>query len=105
MGGDNISPFFIQPTQNIEIPMKIDKKELINNLSNIWVVEIVESELGWSSNVSVELFDSYSEAISRKNKINEENTSDEAPDYYIVATKVELFLDYYKIRKQLNLNN
>jgi len=71
---------------------KVDVKQLMNTLSNIWVVEFRESESGW-----VEMYDSYQEASDAVKMTNKENTSVEVPDYYIQANSPKLFADYYKI--------
>ena len=77
---------------------KVNVKDLMNTLSNIWVVEFSESELGWGSSTWVELYDSYSEALEAVKETNKHNTSKEVPDYYIQANRPKLFADHYKFK-------
>jgi hypothetical protein len=90
------SVMMITSTQN-EMA-KVNVKDLMNTLSNIWVVEFRESERGWGSSTWVEMYDSYVEALDAVKETNKHNTSKEVPDYYIQANQPKLFADYYKIK-------
>ena len=79
---------------------RINKEKLANYLSNIWVLEVRESERGWGSDTWVELFDSYESAKECRDEINKDNPTDRVPEYYIVAGDPILFCDYYRF----NLN-
>ena len=52
----------------------------------VYRVEMMESEHGWGQNYWTVDFNSEDEAIRYINETNRENTTDYAPDYYIVAT-------------------
>ena len=77
---------------------RVDVKELMNTLSNIWVVEFRESESGWGSDTWVVMYDNYQEALDEVKDTNSKNTSKEVPDYYIQAYEPKLFADYYRIK-------
>jgi hypothetical protein len=77
---------------------RVDVKELMNTLSNIWVVKFRESERGWGSDTWVVMYDNYQEALDEVKDTNSENTSKEVPDYYIQAYEPKLFADYYGIK-------
>ena len=79
---------------------RINKEKLANYLSNIWVLEVRESERGWGSDTWTELYDSYESAKERRDEINKDNPTDRVPEYYIVAGDPKLFCDYYRF----NLN-
>jgi hypothetical protein len=76
----------------------VDVKDLMNTLSNIWVVEFRESELGWGSHTWTLMFDNYTEASNVVKNTNKENISNTAPDYYIQANQPKLFADYYNFK-------
>ena len=48
-------------------------------------VTLLESERGWGQNIWTEDFDTMAEAQRRIWSVNAENTSDTAPDYYVMA--------------------
>lgn len=48
-------------------------------------VTLLESERGWGQNIWTEDFDTMEEAQRRIWSVNAENTSDTAPDYYVMA--------------------
>ena len=77
---------------------RVNVNELLNTLSNIWVVEYRESEIGWVNGTWIEMFDSYEEAQKEFNDTNSENTSKDVSDYYIIAYKPKLFCDYYGVK-------
>lgn len=77
---------------------KVDVEDLMNTLSNLWVVEFCESQLYWGSSSWVEIYDSYAEALEVVKETNKHNTSKEVPDYYIQANRPTLFADYYRIK-------
>lgn len=76
----------------------VNVQDLMNTLSNIWVVEFCESELGRGSNTWIRMFDNYTEASNVVKNTNSENTSNEAPDYYIQANQPKLFADYFNFK-------
>ena len=76
----------------------VNLKNLMNTLSNIWVVEFRESESGWGSDTWVLLYDNYEEALNEVKDTNSKNTSKEVPEYYITAKEPKLFADYYRIK-------
>lgn len=76
---------------------QINKQKLTNDLSNIWVLEVRESERGWGSDTWIELYDSYMSAKERRDEINKDIPFDHVPEYYIVAGEPKLFCDYYGI--------
>ncbi len=76
----------------------VNVRDLMNTLSNIWVVEFCESELGRGSNTWVLMFDDYTHASNVVKYTNSENTSNEAPNYYIQASQPKLFADYYNFK-------
>lgn len=48
-------------------------------------VQLVESERGWGQEYWQETFDTYEEAKERIRKVNAQNTSSVAPDWYMKA--------------------
>lgn len=80
----------------------VNVKELMNTLSNIWVVEFVEfreSERGCGNfHTWVVMFDNYKEASDEVKDTNSKNNSKEFPNYHIQASQPKLFADYYKFK-------
>ena len=56
---------------------------------DIWKVFVLESEQEWGSDSWYEFFDSYEEAYASYMEINKDNSTDHAPDYYMVASAPE----------------
>lgn len=65
---------------------RVSKEQILENIGDLWMLEVRESERGWGSEITQELYTTLEEAKQRSDEINKGNPTDHVPDYYIVAS-------------------
>lgn len=65
---------------------RVSKEQILENIGDLWMLEVRESERGWGSEITQELYTTLEEAKQRSDEINRNNPTDHVPDYYIVAS-------------------
>lgn len=60
------------------------------NVNVKFIVKMMESERGWGQDFWDVEFDTQAEAEAYMKKINDQNTSPVAPDYYVMALDIEM---------------
>ena len=74
--------------QHKEVLMaRVSKEQILENIGDLWMIEVRESERGWGSETTQELYTILEEAKQRYDEINQSNPTDHVPDYYIVASE------------------
>lgn len=66
---------------------RVTKEKILENIGDLWMIEVRESERGWGSETTQELYTTLEEAKQRSQEINKNNPTDHVPDYYIVASE------------------
>lgn len=63
---------------------RITEEQVLGAVQDVWIVDLRESERGWTWS---ELYTTFIEANERSTKVNAGNPANHVPDCYIVASK------------------
>ena len=66
---------------------RVSKEQILENIGDLWMIEVRESERGWGSETTQEFYTILEEAKQRYDKINQNNPTGQRPDHYIVASE------------------